>query len=921
MEVKEEEAKICRLCGQSDNFCIDVFSEDGTSRLLHLKIHSKINILIEEDDELPTSVCVKCIGALEFLCDFYSWCHRTQKDLEQQAKRKNSDSDDSQFSADESDKENILPAKSPKRKIKTKITTTEPSKKVCELGGNPESEIPEKTPVNKENNLVSLSAGKEVFNSSAKDVPLSSVKEALVSSEKEISVSLGKENSKSSRKEVIISSGKQSSHSFGKELVVSLTKISPIATNSSISIDKTVPLLTVGTSTPVPSNTSPNKNIPNKKKDSETPVSRLNTDKNQKDKNKRSSDKKTAITPNNERDSEAPVTRQSTDKNQKEETRRSGDNKTVVTPNKKHDSEAPVSRLSTDRNQKEETKRSSDNQTYVIPKKQRDSEAPLTRLSTDKNQKEETRRSRDKTAVTPNKERDSEAPVTRLSTDENQKEETRRSSDKTVVTPNKGKDSEAPVTRLSTDKNQNEEARRSGENKTVVTSNKERDSEPPVTRLSADKNQNEETGRSSDNKTAFTPNKERGSEAPVTRLSTDKSQKEETRRSGENKTTVTPNKERDSEAPVTRLSTDKNQKEETRRSGENKTAVTPLTAWLKGDPMSKKRKRNESPVHDKVEISRLSDSKYSKISELMTNEQKETIENFYRVDMSVVDEIKVANNITIHSRNEIECKICKQKYNRMDKCQVHIWRHLDMTPYFCDACDFSTLTVSNIRCHIRKSHLKIKPYQCHICEKRYTSPTSLEEHINTHTGAKPYHCNLCSFSSSSKQVLSYHNLTHKKQKIIGSQNVHVRYQCPGCQKGFNRHDNMKVHTKRCNVFLSNPALKELLINKVKTKNESLSSTDTAMDTMSVSSIDSTNFAKTNATTGKKIITKIEPSIASENSDDDDDDDESFYLYADDVESQKSAKSLRSCTISDDDEDLITGGEMSVTENILSPDCF
>lgn len=130
---------------------------------------------------------------------------------------------------------------------------------------------------------------------------------------------------------------------------------------------------------------------------------------------------------------------------------------------------------------------------------------------------------------------------------------------------------------------------------------------------------------------------------------------------------------------------------------------------------------------------------------------------------------------------------------------------------------------------------------------------------------------------------------------------------------------MKVHTKRCNEFLSNPALKELL-NKVKTKTESISSADTVMDTMSVSSKGSINFAKTNTTTGKKIMNKIEPSIASENSNDDDDDD-SFYLYADDVESQKSAKSLRSCTISDDDDDLITGGEMSVTENILSPDCF
>ena len=133
---------------------------------------------------------------------------------------------------------------------------------------------------------------------------------------------------------------------------------------------------------------------------------------------------------------------------------------------------------------------------------------------------------------------------------------------------------------------------------------------------------------------------------------------------------ASPNKEisienNNSVTSESRLNVDTNQKDQKR-----KTAVSPLAAWLKGEPMNKKRKRNVSPVQGQVEISRLSESKYSKISELMTKEQKQAIENYYRVDMSVVDEIKVADNMKIYSRNEIECKICKKKYNRMDKCQV-----------------------------------------------------------------------------------------------------------------------------------------------------------------------------------------------------------------------------------------------------------
>lgn len=89
-----------------------------------------------------------------------------------------------------------------------------------------------------------------------------------------------------------------------------------------------------------------------------------------------------------------------------------------------------------------------------------------------------------------------------------------------------------------------------------------------------------------------------------------------------------------------------------------------------------------------------------------------------------------------------------------------------MKPYQCKACDFATVTVSNVRCHIRKSHLKIKPFVCHLCEKRYVNAILLEEHINTHTGARPYKCKLCDFASSSRQILSYHNATHKPLKVL-----------------------------------------------------------------------------------------------------------------------------------------------------------
>ncbi|XP_076627751.1 uncharacterized protein LOC143344982 [Colletes latitarsis] len=335
------------------------------------------------------------------------------------------------------------------------------------------------------------------------------------------------------------------------------------------------------------------------------------------------------------------------------------------------------------------------------------------------------------------------------------------------------------------------------------------------------------------------------------------------------------------------------------------------------------------------------DRSFAKITELISDEQKEAIETYYTVDMSIVNPAEVQKNLTIIDKKNIRCNICGTFYLRMDKCQVHIWGHLKMKPYQCKACDFSTVTVTNVRCHIRKSHLKIKPFECHLCERKYVTAVLLEEHINTHTGARPFKCKLCDFTSASRQMLSYHSATHKPQKDINCkicdkefysrgrlrahmiihnkdkfvvcklcsaylssqealkthnknvhsqdyvcnvcgkhvqsrkalhnhQNVHaaakykcslcpnmykssqilkehllkhegirkykcpvceksfgqqshvaahmavhskIRFHCPACDKPFNRHDNMKMHTKRCQLFLANPDLKNRIFKR------------------------------------------------------------------------------------------------------------
>lgn len=67
--------------------------------------------------------------------------------------------------------------------------------------------------------------------------------------------------------------------------------------------------------------------------------------------------------------------------------------------------------------------------------------------------------------------------------------------------------------------------------------------------------------------------------------------------------------------------------------------------------------------------------KCSKISELITNEQKQIIETHYLVDTDIINKYaeEVRNNMTVRDKNNIECNLCPAKYSRLDKCEVNIY--------------------------------------------------------------------------------------------------------------------------------------------------------------------------------------------------------------------------------------------------------
>ncbi|XP_031844286.1 uncharacterized protein LOC116432080 [Nomia melanderi] len=833
MELGEGEAQICRLCGQYERIYIDVFSEDGVKRLLGLKIHSQINILIEENDGLPQVVCLRCMGALEFLCDFYDRCQLTQMKLTEEAKKNSEKGFDSENDA-ESNKENALPIEA-KRKTKA---------------------LPPDSPKYAKDSTSESPSGRAVLQENALD------------SKKQKSGDASVQEQRSKNKET--NNAKPGKPMTEKDVSNQLNRASSETLNNYIiSIkDSNVQL-----------------------------VKRRGRKRGRKSKLEKLREAGLLLNVKREQQKDSHETR--------------GDG----------------------RQRKRQCLRAicTDNRSNLTNGK-----------TLSKSQLEPTE---NKLAYSS---RHAKTNVNNV-TDMEDVKGIDRSPEKTDKPP-EGK----------------EEKIVKGKAISVIVKQEKVESEA-----------SQESGKA--NQLVWIPNEilARGRDLMLDRdqeieQDTSLSHLEDDTVNSDDTDDKQPGTPAETRGTVIRSSqTEVVDSEESRKN---------LEVVIKSDLNDVKSDTEcEFPVSKRLGKSgnfdgnKSRDRSFGKISDLISDEQKETIETYYTIDMSIVNSEEVQKNITVVDKKNMRCNICGSLYLRMDKCQVHVWGHLQMKPYQCKACDFATVTVSNVRCHIRKSHLKIKPFACNLCEKKYVTAVLLEEHMNTHTGARPFKCKLCDFASSSRQVLSYHSATHKpvkdiscktcgkefysrgklrahmiihnKDKVVmcklcsaylsnaealethhknlhtqdyvcnicgkrvkskkalhNHQNVHsaakykctlcpnvykssqilkehllkhegirkykcgvcekafgqqshlaahmavhskIRFHCPGCNKAFNRHDNMKIHTKRCKPFLENPELKDLLVKKERTSSVS-KLTELSDDVASRDSLNFESFAEKQA---------------------------------------------------------------------------
>ncbi|XP_072948411.1 uncharacterized protein [Epargyreus clarus] len=79
-----------------------------------------------------------------------------------------------------------------------------------------------------------------------------------------------------------------------------------------------------------------------------------------------------------------------------------------------------------------------------------------------------------------------------------------------------------------------------------------------------------------------------------------------------------------------------------------------------------------------------------------------------------------------------------------------------------------------------------KRHVCATCEKRFSSPGKLSQHVLSHTGELPFSCDLCDKRFNSKFKLVRHSLIHSESRAFA---------CTTCGKTFNRKDHLTNHVR------------------------------------------------------------------------------------------------------------------------------
>ncbi|CAL4080220.1 unnamed protein product, partial [Meganyctiphanes norvegica] len=175
----------------------------------------------------------------------------------------------------------------------------------------------------------------------------------------------------------------------------------------------------------------------------------------------------------------------------------------------------------------------------------------------------------------------------------------------------------------------------------------------------------------------------------------------------------------------------------------------------------------------------------------------------------------VTKNMT--SKSTFECEICSQPHDCMSDLLKHHVSHRKEEKHACDICGKNFKHAYTRDKHIKMVHDDSNEHECPQCRAKFKAKEYLEQHIaHVHTTKDRVKCGQCGNDFKTEANLKSHIKMvhgHKKSKYVCQnckksfispkdlsrhQKIHTQvrdFQCPVCNRGFSRKDNMTAHLR------------------------------------------------------------------------------------------------------------------------------
>ena len=140
----------------------------------------------------------------------------------------------------------------------------------------------------------------------------------------------------------------------------------------------------------------------------------------------------------------------------------------------------------------------------------------------------------------------------------------------------------------------------------------------------------------------------------------------------------------------------------------------------------------------------------------------------------------------------LTCSFCHKCYPSERHLREHVRRHINTLQ--CPNCELTCNSPSRLLHHIRFRHMESKPHECPLCHKKFKTPYTLSEHLDSHR-QKTYVCTVPGCTYRAKTLKSWQN--HIKKAHIPDQ---MLYCCHVCGSRFSEGQKLTTHLKATHGF-------------------------------------------------------------------------------------------------------------------------